>query len=83
MLGATKETLPPTEQARTLMALLPRPHGEHAERVVNVHGDLWYTNVVQIAGGDSVFVDFEQCCVSSAVQDLREFNNLAMTEAYL
>jgi hypothetical protein len=30
-----------------------------------------------------VFIDFEQCCVSSAVQDLREFANLAMTEAYL
>ena len=81
--GATQETLPPTEQVRRLMALLPRPHGEHAARVVNVHGDLWYTNVVQMADGEAVFIDFEQCCVSSAVQDLREFANLAMTEAYL
>ena len=38
---------------------------------------------MQMAGGESVFVDFEQACVSSAVQDLREFTNLAMTEAYL
>mmetsp|Transcript_24933 Transcript_24933/g.45588 ORF Transcript_24933/g.45588 Transcript_24933/m.45588 type:complete len:393 (+) Transcript_24933:36-1214(+) len=81
--GATKETLPPTEQVRTLMALLPRPFGEHAERVVNVHGDLWYTNVVHMVGGEAVFVDFEQSCVSSAVQDLREFSHLATTEAYL
>lgn len=81
--GATQETLPPTEQVRRLMAMLPRPHGEHAARVVNVHGDLWYTNVVQMADGEAVFVDFEQCCVSSAVQDLREFAHLAQTEAYL
>jgi len=81
--GATEETLPPTEQVRTLMALLPRPHGEHAARVVNVHGDLWFTNVVQMADGEAVLIDFEQCCVSSAVQDLREFANLAQTEAYL
>ena len=31
--GATQETLPPTEQVRRLMAMLPRPHGEHAARV--------------------------------------------------
>jgi hypothetical protein len=30
-----------------------------------------------------VFVDFEQSCVSSAVQDLRQFSHLATTEAYL
>ena len=58
------------------MALLPRPRGEHAERLVCVHGDLWDQNVLRLpaaaAGGESEtrLIDFKQSCLSSAVQDL-------------
>ena len=61
------------------MALLPRPHGEHA---AGTCGTPTVTIVVQMADREAVLVDFERCCVSSAVQDLRVCP-CATTEAYL
>jgi len=60
------------------MAVLPRPMGEHAERLVVVHGDLWDANVVHMPDGSTVLCDFETSVVSSAVQDLAHISEKSL-----
>ena len=43
-----------------------------AGRLVHLHNDLWFTNVVQSSAGDLVAVDFEGACVGPAIRDLLE-----------
>ena len=62
--------LPPTDKLRLLLAAIPRPSGQYAERLATVHGDLHHQNIVCMLDGHSVVVDIEGVCVSSAVQDL-------------
>jgi thiamine kinase-like enzyme len=62
--------MPPIDKLRQLLAAIPRPSGQHAEELVNVHGDLHHQNIVRLPAGGSVLVDLEGVCVSSAVQDL-------------
>lgn len=65
-----KHFLPPTDKLRLLLAAIPRPSGQYAERMATVHGDLHHQNIVRMPAGHSVLVDLEGVCVSSAVQDL-------------
>jgi hypothetical protein len=81
--GVPKEDMPQTEKLRELMAVLPRPMGEHAERLVVVHGDLWDANVLHMPDGSTVLCDFEQSVVSSAVQDLVHVSEKSLVAAYL
>ena len=81
--GAPKEDMPETEKLRELMAVLPRPMGQHAERLVVVHGDLWDANVLHMPDGSTVLCDFEQTVVSSAVQDLVHVPEKSLMAAYL
>ena len=66
-----------------MMTLLPRPMGEHAEKLVNVHGDLWDANILHMPDGRTVLCDFEQTVVSSAVQDLIHVSQTPLVAAYL
>ncbi|CAE8676160.1 unnamed protein product [Polarella glacialis] len=81
--GFSKEDLPQTNKLRELMAILPRPMGEHAERLVNVHGDLWDGNILHMPDGTAVLTDFEQSVVTSAVQDLVHVTHKPLMAAYL
>lgn len=81
--GVQKEDMPQTEKPRELMAVLPHPVGEHAERLVVVHGDLWDANILHMPDGRTVLCDFEQTIVSSAVQDLVCFCRKPVVAAYL
>lgn len=81
--GTPKEDMPQTEKLRELMAILPRPVGEHAERLVVVHGDLWDANILHMPDGATVLCDFEQTVVSSAVQDLVHVSVKPLVAAYL
>jgi len=81
--GTPKEDMPQTEKLRELMKVLPRPQGEHAERLVVVHGDLWDANILHMPDGRTVLCDFEQTVVSSAVQDLIHVSNKPLVAAYL
>lgn len=67
----------------SLMAALPRPEGEAANRVVNVHGDLWDGNILAGGGGALVVTDLESAAVCGAVQDLAFTPEPEMIEAYL
>jgi hypothetical protein len=75
----------PSEKLRELMALLPRPRGQHAERLVTVHGDLHGENVVRISSDDpQLLIDFEYMSVSNAVQDLAfRCDDLGVMQEYL
>ena len=73
-----------------LMAILPRPAGDIANRVVNVHGDLWDANIVRApapgAGGEEgvlQVMDLESTSVCGAVQDLANNTDLEFIEGYL
>jgi hypothetical protein len=71
-----------------LMAILPRPEGDVANRVVNVHGDLWDGNIVRApaAGGEDAILqlmDLESTSVCGAVQDLIHVPEPELIEGYL
>ena len=79
-----------TEQQKLveLMAILPRPVGDVANRVVNVHGDLWDANIVRApaAGGEEgilQLMDLESTSVCGAVQDLVHVAEPEFIEGYL
>ena len=67
--GISKEDFLQTGKMSQMMAVLPRPMGEHAERLVVVHGDLLDANVLHMPEGSTILFDFETSVVSSAVQD--------------
>mmetsp|Transcript_10601 Transcript_10601/g.20498 ORF Transcript_10601/g.20498 Transcript_10601/m.20498 type:complete len:374 (+) Transcript_10601:65-1186(+) len=75
----------PSEKLRDLMALLPRPTGQHAERLVTVHGDLYDGNVVRMStDGPQLLIDFEYMSVSCAVHDLAfSCDDLGVMQDYL
>jgi len=75
--------LPPTEKLRQLLEAIPRPSGQYAEQLVTVHGDLHHQNIVRMPDGDSVVVDLEGVCVSSAVQDLVHVTDRNLVAFYL
>lgn len=56
--------LPSTDKLRLLLAAIPRPSGQYAEKVATVHGDLHHQNIVAMPDGHSVLVDLEGVCVS-------------------
>jgi len=71
-----------------LMAILPRPVGDVANRVVTVHGDLWDANIVRASavGGEEGILrctDLESTSVCGAVQDLVHVAEAELIEAYL
>lgn len=70
-------------QLAELMAILPRPVGDVANRLVNVHGDLWDANCVEAEDGTLKLVDFESTSVCGAVQDLVHVSHPVLVEAYL
>eukprot|EP00929_Paragymnodinium_shiwhaense_P063597 TRINITY_DN31771_c0_g1_i2.p2 TRINITY_DN31771_c0_g1~~TRINITY_DN31771_c0_g1_i2.p2 ORF type:complete len:177 (-),score=22.38 TRINITY_DN31771_c0_g1_i2:2082-2612(-) len=59
---------------KRIVALLPKPCGEHASRVVTCHGDLWAANVVKDArSNEAVLIDLEGVTVSYAATDFAQF----------
>ena len=66
-----------------LMTILPRPVGDLANKVVNVHGDFWDANIVETDDNALKLVDFESTSVCGAIQDLVHVSNTALIEAYL
>eukprot|EP00928_Gymnodinium_smaydae_P056015 TRINITY_DN39460_c0_g1_i1.p1 TRINITY_DN39460_c0_g1~~TRINITY_DN39460_c0_g1_i1.p1 ORF type:complete len:510 (-),score=62.80 TRINITY_DN39460_c0_g1_i1:109-1638(-) len=82
--GQGAGTRVPLEGLRSLMAAVPRPVGEHAAKVVSVHGDLWPGNVVKAAVNSPTLVTgFKHMSVSSAAQDLIHMPSSSMIRAYL
>ena len=69
-------------QLAELMVILPRPVGDVANKLVNVHGDLWDANIIEI-GGTHKLMDFESTCVCGAVQDLIHMCHPVLVETYL
>ena len=65
---------PTNEDVKRIAALLPKPRGEHASRVVTCHGDLWAANVVK-QNGQAVLIDLEGVCVSYAATEFAQFVN--------
>ena len=73
-----------------IMALLPRPEG-HAGRPVTVHGDFWYSNVLQPCDASGQprseaakqLLDFEWTCVSNAAQDMVHACDERLLRGYL
>jgi len=70
-------------QLAELMTILPRPVGELANKLVNVHGDLWDANCVESDDGTQKLIDFESTSVCGAVQDLVHVSHPVLVEAYL
>ena len=70
-------------QLAELMSILSRPIGEVANRLVNVHGDLWEGNTVVTEDGVLKLMDFELTCVCGAVYDLVHTCGPVLVEAYL
>jgi hypothetical protein len=79
-LAALKEN---QSQLAELMTILPRPVGELANKIVNVHGDFWDANIVEADDGTLKLVDFESTCVCGAIQDLVHVTHTELIEAYL
>ena len=69
------EHSPTNEDVKRIAALLPKPRGEHASRVVTCHGDLWAANVVKQSNGQAVLIDLEGVCVSYAATEFAQFIN--------
>ena len=67
------EHSPTNEDVKRIAALLPKPRGEHASRVVTCHGDLWAANVVKQSNGQAVLIDLEGVCVSYAATEFAQF----------
>ena len=76
-------SLLPADKLRQLLAAIPRPSGQYAERMAVVHGDLHHQNIVAMPDGRSVVVDLEGVCVSSAVQDLVHVSERDLVAFYL
>lgn len=75
-LHQTRAHAPTDEDIKRLVALLPKPCGEHASRVVTCHGDLWLANVVKdTRSGQAALIDLEGVCVSYAATDFAQFGN--------
>ncbi|CAE8724729.1 unnamed protein product [Polarella glacialis] len=65
---------PSTEDMKRIVALLPKPCGEHASRVVTCHSDLWAANVVKdTRSNEAVLIDLEGVTVSYAATDFAQF----------
>jgi len=73
------------EDVKRLAALLPRPCGEHASRVVTCHGDLWAANVVMDKrSNQAVLIDLEGVTVSYAATDFAQFGeSRGVSKVYL
>ena len=70
-------------QLAELMSGLPRPMGEVANRLVNIHGDLWEGNTVVTEDSVLKLMDFEMTCVCGAVYDLVHTCGPVLVEVYL
>ena len=64
---------PTNEDVKHIAALLPKPRGEHASRVVTCHGDLWAANVVKQSNGADVLIDLEGVTVSYVATEFAQF----------
>lgn len=75
---------PSDEDVKQIADLLPRPRGEHASRVVTVHGDLWGANVVKDnRSGETVLIDLEGVIVSHAATEMAQFKSREICKVYL
>jgi len=70
-------------QLAQLMSTLPRPMGELANRLVNIHGDLWEGNTVVTEDGVLKLMDFELTCVCGAAYDLVHTCGPVLVEVYI
>ena len=57
--------------------------GEVANRLVNIHGDLWEGNTVVTEDSVLKLMDFEMTCVCGAVYDLVHTCGPVLVEVYL
>ena len=65
---------PSNEDMKRIAALLPKPFGQHASRLVTIHGDLWAANVVKdTRSNEAVLIDLEGVTVSYAATELAQF----------
>ena len=64
---------PTNEDVKHIAALLPKPRGKHASRVVTCHVDLWAANVVKQSNGQTMLIDLEGVTVSYAATEFAQF----------
>ena len=76
---------PTNEDMKRIAALLPKPQGPHASRVVTVHSDLWAANVVkELCSNEARLIDLEGVTVSYAAIELAQFcNQRGVSKVYL
>ena len=73
-LNQKRSHAPSNAEIKRIAALLPKPVGQHASRLVTVHGDLWAANVVKdIHSNEDVLIDLEGVTVSYAATELAQF----------
>ena len=73
-LNQKRSHAPSNSDMKKIAALLPKPVGQHASRLVTVHGDLWAANVVKdIRSNEDLLIDLEGVTVSYAATELAQF----------